>query len=202
MSSSASPRSWAGVGLAERQEIRRNELLRVGVELLGAPDGPAVNVRAVCKAASLTERYFYESFPDRDQFVLAVYEHVAEQARGVIVEAVATAKSPTDLAESAVRAFVELIVDHPAVGRVLLIAPMADTALAERGKQHAPGFGLLIEAQLSEIDDPEERQMTAVGLVGALVTLHVAYLDGGIRVDREKFIRHCVRLLTAANRRP
>jgi AcrR family transcriptional regulator len=201
MSSSASPRSWAGVGLAERQEIRRSELLRVGVELLGAPDGPAVNVRAVCKAAGLTERYFYESFPDRDQFVLAVYEHVAEQARGVLVDAVASTTSPADLAESAVRAFVELIVDRPAMGRVLLIAPMADTALAERGMQHVPGFGMLIENQLSEIDDAEERQMTAVGLVGALASLHIAYLDGGIKVDREKFVAHCVRLLGAANRR-
>jgi AcrR family transcriptional regulator len=202
MSSSASPRSWVGVGLAERQEIRRNEFLRVGVELLGAKDGPAVNVRAVCKAARLTERYFYESFSDRDQFVLAVWEHVAEQAREVLIEAVATAASPAGIAEAAVRAFVELIVDHPERGRVMLIAPMADTALAQRGMAHVPGFGMLIEAQLSEIDDPAERTMIAVGLVGALVSLHVGYLDGTIKVDRDQFVRHCVRLLTAANRRP
>lgn len=44
-----------------------------GVDLLGAPDGAAANVRAVCRAAELTERYFYESFTDRDTFVREVY---------------------------------------------------------------------------------------------------------------------------------
>jgi len=39
----------------------------------------------------------------------------------------------------------------------------------------------------------------AVGLVGALFTLFIGYLDGTIAVDRDRFVRHCVRLLINAN---
>ena len=38
---------------------------------VNAAAGPAVTVRAVCRQAGLTERYFYESFTDRDEFVRA-----------------------------------------------------------------------------------------------------------------------------------
>lgn len=195
-------RSWAGVDLAERQRIRRDDLLHVGVDLLGAVKGPAVNVRAVCRAAGLTERYFYESFTDRDQYVLEVYEHVAGAARDALIAAVAAAGSETDIARAAVTAFVELIVDRPAMGRVLLIAPTAEPGIGARGIELVPGFAALIEAQLSAIDDPAEKQMTAIGLVGALVTLFANYLDGVIAVDRDRFVRHCVAMLERANRRP
>ncbi len=195
-------RSWAGVDLAERQRIRRDELLLVGIELLGAVKGPAVNVRAVCRAAGLTERYFYESFADRDQFVLEVYENVAGAARDALIAAVATTDSETDIATAAVNAFVELIVDHPAMGRVLLLAPTTEPGIGARGLELVPGFTALIEAQLSAIDDPAEKQMTAIGLVGALVTLFANYLDGVITVGRDRFVRHCVAMLERANRNP
>ena len=50
--------------------------IAAGVGLLGGAAGPALTVRAVCRAAGLTERYFYESFADRDEFVRAVYDDV------------------------------------------------------------------------------------------------------------------------------
>lgn len=55
MAASGSPRTWAGSTLAERQAVRRTQLIAAGRELLGA--GQAVTVRAVCRAARLTERY-------------------------------------------------------------------------------------------------------------------------------------------------
>lgn len=62
---------WSGVPLQDRQALRRDELVSAGVALLGSEGGPALTVRAVCRAAGLTERYFYESFADRDEFVRA-----------------------------------------------------------------------------------------------------------------------------------
>lgn len=59
---------WSGVPLEDRQALRRNDLITAGVTLLGSESGSALTVRAVCRAAGLTERYFYESFSDRDEF--------------------------------------------------------------------------------------------------------------------------------------
>ena len=129
-------RSWAGIGLSERQRIRRAELIDAGIDLLGAADGSALSVRAVCRACGLTERYFYESFGDREQFVAVVYDEVANRAHAALVDAVAGAEAATR-AEAAVRAFVALMVDRPAMGRVLLIAPSREPSLGGRGsRQH------------------------------------------------------------------
>ncbi|AVP69606.1 TetR family transcriptional regulator [Prescottella equi] len=198
----AQRRTWAGTGLEERRAARREALLGAGIELLGAEGGAAVSVRAVCRSAALTERYFYESFADRDEFVRAVYEDVGRQARDALVAAVASSGSPQDRAVAAVSTFVELMVDDPARGRVLLLAPLAEPALGGQGLELAPAFVLLVHQQLSPLSDPDERQMTAVGLVGALTSLFIGYLDGTITAPREQFVAHCVALLQAAGQPP
>ncbi|WP_107982936.1 TetR family transcriptional regulator [Rhodococcus sp. OK519] len=187
--------------MEERRAARRDALLAAGIDLLGAEGGAAVSVRAVCRASALTERYFYESFADRDEFVRAVYEDVGRQAHDALVEAVASSGSPRERAAAAVSAFVELMVDDPARGRVLLLAPLTEPALGGRGLELAPAFVLLVHEQLSRIADPDERQMTAVGLVGALTSLFIGYLDGTIVTSRERFVAHCVALLDTAGQR-
>ncbi len=187
------------MNLEERRNRRHDALLTAGVELLGAADGPSVNVRAACRSAGLTERYFYESFADRDAYVRAVYTHVGERARDTIARAVADA--PEDLPEAAVRAFVELVLDNPTVGRVLLLAPLSEPAIGGSGAALVPDFVELVRAQLST-DDADERHLVAVGVVGALTALFVGYLDGSITTPREAFLAHCVRLVAEAGARP
>ncbi|HET8992373.1 MAG TPA: TetR/AcrR family transcriptional regulator [Rhodococcus sp. (in: high G+C Gram-positive bacteria)] len=185
------------MGLDERRRVRRERLLDAGIALIGAPDGSAANVRAVCRAAELTERYFYESFTDRDAFVRAVYGLVGDRARDVLVAAVSSA-AHARRAEAAVRAFVALMVDEPAMGRVLLLAPLREPAISGRGVELAPVFVALVSAQLTEIGDDAVRNMVAVGLVGALTSLFMGYLEGAIAVPRETFVHHCVALLERA----
>lgn len=189
-------RSWAGVGIDERRRLRRERLLAVGVELIGSAEGAAANVRAVCRAAELTERYFYESFTDRDAFVREVYAHVAGRARDALVRAVESAE-PTARAEAAVQAFVELVVDDPAKGRVLLLAPLREAALSRRGVELAPLFVALVRDQLPN-GDRRIRQMVAVGVVGALTSLFMGYLEGDLDVSRQTLVDHCVELVEQA----
>lgn len=192
-------RTWAGRTLTDRQDERRRRLLDAGIDLLGTAGGEAIGVRSVCRRAKLTERYFYESFTDRDALVTAVYEDVAGQARQVLVDAVAGAPpDPRALAEAAVTAFVDLILDDPRKGRVLLIAPMTDLSLYGRGVEWVPMFAALIEEQLPADVDPLEREMTAIGQVGALTHLFIAHLDETLVVPRERLVQHCVRQLLRA----
>ena len=170
------------------------------MDLLGAAGGPAVSVRAACRAAGVTERYFYESFDDRDAYIRGVYAEVGERARDRGHQRVAGAETPTEIAELAVRAFVALVLDHPEAGRVLLLAPLREPALGGRGLELAPSFVVLVQDQLQEVDDPDERALRALGLVGALTSLFIGYLDGTVTVPRETLIRHCLGLLDRASR--
>ena len=195
----ASGRTWGGTTLTDRRAARRELLLDTGLELLGGSGSAAVTVRAVCRTAKLTERYFYESFTDRDDLVLAVYDRVAEQAQQALMDAVRGAgSSDRERAETAVTAFVELIVDDPRKGRVLLLTPLTDPPLSRRGVELIPAFATLIREQLPAKADATDTEMTAIALVGALTNLFVAYLGGTLTVTRERLAEHCVRLLLAS----
>lgn len=180
-------RRWSGVPLQDRQALRRSELLTAGIALLGAADGPALTVRAVCRAAGLTERYFYESFTDRDVFVRAVYDEVCGAAMATLL----SAQTP----RAAVEQFVELMVDDPTRGRVLLLAPEREPVLVASGAEWMPDFIALIQRKLTQIADPAVQEMVATGLVGALTALFTAYLDGRLAAGREQFVDHCSTLL-------
>lgn len=189
-------RVWAGTTLDDRRAARRERLLDAGLDLLGTSGGPAVSVRAVCRHAKLTERYFYENFADREELVLAVYERVVAQAHAALSDAVPDPGRPAaERAEAAVTAFVELMVDDPRKGRVLLLAPITDPALSARGVALLPTFAALVREQLPERMDETERMLTATGLVGALTDLFRAYLGGGLDVPRDRLVAHCVALL-------
>ncbi|MCV7356354.1 TetR/AcrR family transcriptional regulator [Mycolicibacterium fluoranthenivorans] len=174
---------WSGVPLRDRQALRRSELITAGVTLLGGPEGPSLTVRAVCRAAGLTERYFYESFSDRDEFVRAVYDDVCTTA----MTALASSSTPRE----AVEAFVALMVDDPTRGRVLLLAPEREPVLTRSGADWMPTFIGLLQSRLSHVSDPARQQMIATGLVGALTALFTAYLDNRLSATRQQFIDYC-----------
>ncbi|TXI39369.1 MAG: TetR/AcrR family transcriptional regulator [Mycobacterium sp.] len=178
---------WSGVPLRDRQVRRRDELIVAGVTLLGGAGGPALTVRAVCREAGLTERYFYESFSDRDEFVRAVYDDVCSRAMSALM----SASTPRE----AVEQFVELMVDDPVRGRVLLLAPEVEPVLVRSGAEWMPTFIGLLQRKLTTIGDPTVQNMVATGLVGALTALFTAYLNGRLTASREQFIDYCVDLL-------
>lgn len=180
---------WSGVPLEDRQTLRRDELVAAGVGLLGGAAGSSLTVRAVCRAAGLTERYFYESFADRDEFVRAVYDHVCTTA----MSALTTADTP----RAAVERFVSLMVDDPVRGRVLLIAPEREPVLTKSGAEWMPSFIELLQRKLSRISDPAVQAMVATSLVGALTALFTAYLNGRLETTREQFIDYCVNMLVS-----
>jgi len=178
---------WTGVPLESRLALRRDQLIDAGVQLLGGEGGPALTVRAVCRKAALTERYFYESFPDRDEFVRAVYDDVCTRAMGALT----SAKTPRE----AVEQFVELMVDDPVRGRVLLLAPAVEPILTKSGADWMPNFIELLQRKLSRVGDPVLQKMIATSLVGGLTSLFTAYLHGQLGASRGQFIDYCVNML-------
>lgn len=180
-------RRWSGVPLEDRQALRRDELITVGVQLLGGKSGPGVTVRAVCREAGLTERYFYESFTDRDEFVRGVYDDVCTRAMSALM----SASTPRE----AVERFVALMVDDPVRGRVLLLAPAVEPVLVRSGAEWMPSFIDLLQRKLTQISDPVRQKMIATSLIGGLTALFTAYLDGRLAATREQFIDYCVEML-------
>ena len=178
-------------------------MLHAGVPLLGDPDGPVVNVRTVCRTTGITERYFYEAFGTRDEYVRMLYHEISENARrtlaGAVTEHLADGGDTDGLAVAAVTAFVELVIDTPQVGRALLLAPYRERALADYGLAHMADFFAVVAAAMPA-DVPElARRLASVSLVGALTAVFTEYLQGRLPADRQQLVDHCVLLVGLAD---
>ena len=190
-------RTWAGTPLADRRTARREALLDAGVAALGSPDARPLTVRGVCRTAGLTERYFYESFDDRDAFVRAAYDHVAARAERHLAEASGETRADAQNARRAVTAFVDLMVDDSTVGRALLLAPTYEPALSSRGAARALGFVALVRSQMPASTPPVDAELAAISIVGALTGLLMAYLSDAVAVDRDHLTQSCVNAVLA-----
>lgn len=194
-------RSWAGTTLDDRRAKRREQLVAAGIDLLGTEGAAAVTVRAVCRGAKLTERYFYESFEDREALLRGVHSAVADEARDAIAAAVAEGPpEPLAVAERAVAAFTSFLQEDARRGRVLLSESFAEVVLAQHDLELVPAFAaLLVEqiAALPDAPDATDAQLSALALLGALRVLYLAWLRGDANVSAQRLNAYATGLLAA-----
>src|SRR5262245_7843006 len=129
-------RSWRGISAEDRRAERRAQLIEAGIEVIGTQGWANTTVRGVCRQAGLTERYFYESFPDHEALLLAVYEHILVEGIQVVLTAAAAAPHDVRLtARAGIAAAVELLIDDPRKGRILVLEATANETLQRRRQQ-------------------------------------------------------------------
>jgi AcrR family transcriptional regulator len=192
------------VSADERRLARRERLLDAGLALLGSKGWEQTTMTAVCSAAKLTERYFYESFRNRDELLLAVLDRTAEQIRLAIVAAL---RSTTGDAAAAVRdavdAFVDVLVGDPPVARVVLVESVAAPTLRERRGQLVRDFAGRIVAQnrqlfgAAALPSPQA-EIQALLYVGGVAELFAAWSTGALDASRAQVVDAAVALFGAS----
>ena len=202
---SETSRVYGGVSAEDRRAERRARLVEAGLDLVSRDGWTGVTVRGVCAQAGLTERYYYESFDDRDALLLAVFDRVAAEAAGGIVAAVDAAPHDAHTkSRAALSAFVAMLTDDPRRARAMLVESMASPALRDRRAAAVHQFAALITDRGREFygaDAVSERdaELTALALVGGLAELVVAWLEGRIDVSRERLVDHYAQLFVAVS---
>ncbi len=192
--SSRRPTRWVGLTPDDRRAERRTLLLDAAFDLLGTEGYAATTVRAVCSAARLNPRYFYESFADMDELIVAVYDRLVEELGAEVLDAAASAG---DDARAQVRACLECIVafvdDDRRRGRVLYIEALGNERLNRRRIETGHALVGLVEQAGAERHGLPRRgerigRITAAILVGGTSELVVAWLDGRIDVARQRLV--------------
>jgi AcrR family transcriptional regulator len=194
---------YGGVGAEERRAVRRARLLESALELLGTEGWQATTVRAICSQAKLTPRYLYESFRDRDELLLALFDEIAQEGAAKVLAGVAAAPEEARAkSRAAIGAFVELLTDDPRKARVLFVEATGSEHLAARRFEALRMFARLVAGQARqfyETPDAEDSlvDVTALMLVGGLAEVLLSWLDGTLRVTREQLIDDCTDLFVA-----
>ncbi|NNH69439.1 TetR/AcrR family transcriptional regulator [Nocardia uniformis] len=190
-------KQWRGQTLVDRSLVRRRQLLQAGFELLGEAGCAAVTVRAVCRTAQLSLRYFYENFTDTDELIVTVFHDCNTEL------ATALAAGPgADLADT-IRTAIEAAAGYFEADtrrvRILLREPLTSELLAAQRAAVTPPLLATIAASLGMDDslstDGAEYAMSASALSGALVALMLDYTDRRLDVTAPQLVDYATRLV-------
>lgn len=172
-------RRYRGVDAGERIHERRRQFIDAGLECFGTRGYHEVTVRELCAQARLTERYFYESFKDREALFAAVYEDLIAQLRKDFMTAAAP-KAPVlvDMARAGLGVFFRRLHKDPRIARMLLVEVLTVSREMEQHAMSATfGFGALLR-EMTVASLPRgmragpDMDLIATGLIGA--TVHIA----------------------------
>lgn len=193
-------RRFRGLDPDERRRQRREQLIDAGLKTFGSRGFHAVGVREVCAEAHLTERYFYESFSNREALFQAVYEHAITVVRKAIVDAIVqhTPGDPRNMARAALRAFLETLRDDPLLPRILLIDSLGvDAKVSAESRRATQGFSDLVAELVGALfqELPQhgvDVRLLADGLVGSTLYIVMRWTFGGFAEPLETILEHCV----------
>ena len=182
-------RSYGGQSAGERRAERRDRLIDAAIALYGVHGYRSTGVRAICQAAGLTERYFYESFVNSEALLAASFDRIVGTLIGRIRAAGDPALPVSDRARAMLAAYYGAIRDHPAAARVFLVeitgvSPTIDAAF-ERSLERLSELVL-------DTHDPRRRGAVAGdpllrrGVAGGLLHIALAWIGDGFAapVDR------------------
>jgi AcrR family transcriptional regulator len=178
-------RTYAGETGTERKDRRRRVLQEAALDLVADGGWDRVTVRGVCGRAHLNDRYFYESFADRDALLLATRDDIAADALRALQHAIATTAP-----EARVRAVVEAVIDFftadPRRGR-LVFDP--HPALRTRRTEMLRTLSRIVADQATELlpdAAPEpDRELGALTLVSGTMEVFASWLRGEVDVTRD-----------------
>ena len=172
-------------------------LLDAAFDLLGTEGASATTVRAVCAAAQLNPRYFYESFADLDALLVAVYDRLGAELAEAVRKAVADADArPEAQVRAMVASTVGFVDEDRRRGRIRYREALGNEALNKRRIE----AGFAVADLVAGGSRAGVKRLVATFAVGGFTEVLGAWLDGRIPLSRTKLIDHATQLFLAIGR--
>lgn len=192
----SSTRAYRGVPADERREVRRAALIATVLDCLHDDGLGGVSVRSVCARARLTPRYFYESFDDLDQALVAAVDAVVDEVAGQSLAAVSAAGEDTAAqVRAAIDAGYGVVVTDPRKANALLVAAAGHGPLRERRHRVVTDYADLVIDSLPALNalglsERRRARATALFLMGGTAEVIEAALSGRVRMSRARLVDH------------
>lgn len=146
---------------------------------------------AVCERARLTPRYFYESFAERDDLWVAIFDGIVDEITREVIAA-----SPANVEQmlrATVTAFVNMTIADQRKGRATFVEAFGSEALMRRRFERMHWFADRLAEQARagrRLRKIEARRLKAASLVasGGLIEMMLAWLDGNLESRAEQVI--------------
>ena len=189
---------YRGVSAEDRAAGRRAKLLEATLAVWADP-GLRTTMTGICAEAGLTERYFYESFRNLDEALMAVLDGIAAEIEATTQAAADAAHDdPTARVHASVGAFVQLLVDDPRKGRVAIIESAAVPALRRRRTELLRHFAHRTAQESRELlglagRGSAEDEIAGLLFIGGMAELITAWLDGALEATPDELVSEAAR---------
>ncbi|MCD2519121.1 TetR/AcrR family transcriptional regulator [Massilia sp. G4R7] len=190
-------RSYRGLSQEERRAERRVRLIAAAIAVYGERGYHQATVKAVCEAAGLTERYFYESFANSEALLIDSFNAVTYKVVGEITQAANEAgRARTAKSRAMLHAYFAALQREPQSARVFLVEIRGvsravdqafDAALRAIGKQVAR-----IVAPPGAVED----ELLQAGVVGGVIHIALRWIGDGYRPAIDEVVDSALKLGT------
>ena len=179
----ARTRHYGGHSAEERRLARRERLIEAAIRVYGEVGYRNATVKAVCEAAELTERYFYESFASSEALLIAAFDTVSHRLIDCLDRIRAQHTGTADeRCQAVLRAHFQALKDDP-VGARLFVLEIARVgpAVDEVGAALLREFGELLSRTLAPGASPRLKrgELVRAGVVGAVLEIAKVWIRSG-----------------------
>ncbi|OBH77042.1 TetR family transcriptional regulator [Mycobacterium scrofulaceum] len=189
-----------GLTAEQRREQRRGQLIEAAFDTIAEHGVTNLRVRAISARARLNDRYFYESFKDCHELLIATFEAQFNRALTGIMATVA--ESPPEV-RPRVRAVIEFafafIDEDPRRPRLLIELQTAEALAGRRLEVIDVLTGVMVgqvRALLGEAAGSEDNvRLTALTVVGGLLELTTQWYRQQIDVSQPQLIEFMTALV-------
>lgn len=194
MAAAAPARRYRGQSSAERVAERRALLIEAAIGVYGEVGYRNASVKAVCEAAGLTERYFYESFSGSDELLAATYQVVVADLHAAMAEA---AHASPDPVRAALTVYYTRLRASPKAARVFLVEIGGVSAKVDAVVREALANSVsLIAPHLKE--GMAAPKLLAAGAVGAVIQIALDWIASRYEAPLDAVVEAALHLCAAA----
>lgn len=198
-------RPFRGVSADERRDTRRAQLLEACLDVVGTCGIAGTTIDGICRSAGLTKRYFYESFPSRnDAFAALADELIADITEKILAAFPNDMMDLRDRIHCAIDSVTTLLFDDPRSARFFSEVIGKELLKDTVGPAEHRIAQLLIELILAgrEItkSQHDRMQLAALVIVTGSVRAFTSWLDGRISISREDLVDEITEMSVAAAR--
>jgi AcrR family transcriptional regulator len=189
-------RRYGGKSAEQRRAERRAQLVEAALEIWQEQGWAAVTMRGVCAHAGLTDRYFYESFTDRDALLGTVWDLMRDETLSMLLDTLVPVADHSALEQLrvALAAVVRHIAEEPARAQIIFGDHAGSAILEQRRRdtvQMATDLMIGMAGQFlrDDVDEQELRLIVLLG-IGGFVEVMLAWRNGLIAGTAEEIVEH------------
>lgn len=201
---SQAPRTYGGASAEERRNRRRAALLDATLDVVAAKGVKGLGVKAICAAAGLNDRYFYEQFRDCDEALMALNDHLIFEVAAAFAQVIeATEPEVNTRLRACVAAAVDFVTVDPRHGRFLIESQATEQLRAKRQQLVTTVAELMMSGRQllgPEAPSEEDSRLMALTIISGGLDLGVMWLRGDLEIGRDKLIDFMTAFVLASTR--